>query len=179
MLLLGLHGEIELEGVVPSHIKGLLMKLEMSGCTVKQGCNRIFLKASKRLYPANIITEPYPGFPTDLQSIIAATLLRAKGRSTITENIFENRFKYIKELRKMGAIINEYGNTIEIIGTDSIQGSELKAMDLRGGASLIVAALQAEGKSRISEIHYILRGYDRIDRKLRNLGANINIEEGE
>ena len=179
MLLQVQDGEVSVENVVSNHIEDLLAKLELCGCNIKVKKNSIYLKAPERLKAIDIATEPYPGFPTDLQSIYAATMVRADGISNITENIFENRFKYVSELKKMGAIIEECENKIKIKGTEDIFANNLKAMDLRGGAALIIAALQAKGKSRISNIQYILRGYDKIDTKLRNIGADIRIEEGE
>lgn len=127
----------------------------------------------------NIETEPYPGFPTDLQSIMVATLIKANGISKITENIFENRFKYVPEMKKMGANIEQHEKTLKIIGTNKLQGTMVRAMDLRGGAALIIAGLQANTSTEITNIEYVLRGYEGIDNKLRKLGASIITREGE
>lgn len=141
--------------------------------------DKVYLKAPVKLKATDIVTEPYPGFPTDMQSIFASTLIKAEGVSHITENIFENRYKYVDELIKMGANIKQKENRLEITGEKKIKASNVKAMDLRGGAALIIAALQAEGTTEISNIEYIFRGYDNIDEKLRSLGAEIKIKEGE
>lgn len=120
---------------------------------------------------------PYPGFPTDMQSIFGALLITAKGTSVITENIFESRYKYAQELIRMGAKINVEGRTAIIKGTKKIQGTNVVATDLRGGAALIMAGLYAKGITQIDNIHYILRGYEKIDEKLKKLGAKIHVEK--
>ena len=119
---------------------------------------------------------PYPGFRTDMQSIFGSLLATAKGTSIIVENIFENRYKYTNELQKMGAKINIEGKTAIIKGTRKLHGAKVKATDLRGGASLVLAALQARGKTQIDEIKYILRGYENLDKKLNSLGAKITMQ---
>lgn len=118
---------------------------------------------------------PYPGFPTDMQSVFAAMLTTAKGTSIIVENIFENRYKYTQELNKMGAKITVEGKSAVIRGTRRLYGANVKATDLRGGASLVLAGLIAKGTTQIDNIEYILRGYEKLDYKLRDLGAKINI----
>ena len=137
------------------------------------------MQAPKKLKAVNIKTMPYPGFPTDMQSIFVATLIQSDGISSMEENIFENRYKYVSELRKMGVNIIQEERKIKITGEKNIKATNLKAMDLRGGAALVIAALQAKGISEISNIEYILRGYDKLDEKLRKLGAKIKVEEGE
>lgn len=163
----------------PRHLTALLANLTECGCKIKTEQKSIYLEAPMALKAINIKTEPYPGFPTDLQSIMVATLIRANGISTVTENIFENRFKYIQELKKMGAFIEIEQNTAKIIGTNYINGGKVKAQDLRGGAALIIAGLQTAEKTEITNIEYILRGYEGIDNKLRTLGASIVTREGE
>ena len=132
-----------------------------------------------QLRGVNIETEPYPGFPTDMQSIFVATLIKAEGTSCMKENIFENRYKYVPELRKMGVSIAQEDREVRIKGEKTIKATNLKAMDLRGGAALVIAGLQADGITEITNIEYILRGYENLDKKLNKLGAKIKIEEGE
>lgn len=156
-----------------------ISKLEKCGCKIKIDDSTISLKAPRRLNCVDIETEPYPGFPTDMQSIFVATLIRGKGVSSITENIFENRYKYVPELKKMGLNITQEDRQIKLTGEKRIKATNLSAMDLRGGAALVIAALQAKGITEISNIEYILRGYEKLDEKLGKLGAKIKIEEGE
>ena len=139
--------------------------------------NPFCIENSKRLKAVEIKTMPYPGFPTDMQSIFGALLITAKGTSVITENIFESRYKYAQELIRMGAKINVEGRTAIIKGTKKIQGTNVVATDLRGGAALIMAGLYAKGITQIDNIHYILRGYEKIDEKLKKLGAKIHVEK--
>lgn len=174
-----MNGEIKITEVEPRHLGETIKKLKECGCDIKIDDNEIYLKAPKKLRAVNIETEPYPGFPTDMQSIFVSTLIRAKGVSYVTENIFENRYKYVDELIKMGANIKQNDRKLEITGEKQIKATNVKAMDLRGGAALIIAALQAKGVTEISNIEYVLRGYEKIDEKLRRLGAEINIKEGE
>ena len=124
----------------------------------------------------DIKTMPYPGFPTDMQSVFASMLTIAKGTSIIVENIFENRNKYTQEINKMGAKITVEGKSAIIRGTRKLYGADVKATDLRGGAALVLAGLIAKGKTQVDDIEYILRGYEKLDYKLQNLGANINVE---
>ena len=170
-------GKIELNKVEPIHIGPVISKLEESGCKINVGKNSVILEAPKRLKAVDIKTMPYPGFPTDLQSIFVALLTHAKGTSIITENIFENRYKYTQELNRMGAKIKIEGRTAIIKGSKRIQGTNVIATDLRGGAALILEALSARGTTQIDNIHYILRGYENIEKKLKSVGANIYIEE--
>ena len=154
-------------------------KLKECGCSIELDTDSIYLKAPERLKCVNIETEPYPGFPTDMQSIFVATLIKGDGISCIEENIFENRYKYVPELRKMGVNIVQEDRKVQITGEKAIKASNLKALHLRGGAALVVAALQADGTTELSNIEYILRGYEDLDKKLEKLGAKIKIEEGE
>ena len=120
---------------------------------------------------------PYPGFPTDMQSIFGTVLSVAKGTSIISENIFENRFKYLSELKRMGAKNKQEGNVAIITGVKRLSGTNVKSTDLRGGASMILAGLNAKGVTKVTNIEYILRGYENIDKKLNKIGAKIRIEE--
>lgn len=156
-----------------------LNKLKECGCKIQLNDDSIYLKAPERLRGVNIETEPYPGFPTDMQSIFVATLIKAEGTSCMKENIFENRYKYVPELRKMGVSIAQEDREVRIKGEKTIKATNLKAMDLRGGAALVIAGLQADGITEITNIEYILRGYENLDKKLNKLGAKIKIEEGE
>lgn len=171
-------GNITLKKVIPEHIDTLIKKLEEMGCEISISKNEIILKSSKRLKAVDIKTLPYPGFPTDLQSILGSVLTVAKGTSIIIENIFENRYKYLNELTKMGAKTTIEGRTAVIKGIKRLNKAKVKATDLRGGAALVIAALNAKGRTYIDNIEYILRGYENLDLKLRSLGANIYIEEG-
>ncbi len=166
-------GEINLKKVNVNHIAPLLDKLAHIGCKMQIKENEVELKAPKRLKGTDIRTMPYPGFPTDMQAIIASCLCLASGTSVIVENIFENRYKYMGELQKMGAKINIEGKTAVIKGTKKLYGTKVQATDLRGGASLVLAGLVAKGTTKVDNIEYILRGYENLDEKLKNLGAEI------
>ena len=170
-------GNVKITHANPEHIEPILNKLEESGCVLNIGKNHIEMKAPKRIKAVDIKTMPYPGFPTDMQSIFGALLSTAKGTSIITENIFENRYKYVQELNRMGTKIKVEGRTAVIKGTKRIQGANVVASDLRGGAALIIEALIAKGVTQIDNVHYILRGYEKIDEKLRGLGAKIIFEK--
>jgi UDP-N-acetylglucosamine 1-carboxyvinyltransferase len=138
---------------------------------------KITLNAQKKLKPIDIKTMTYPGFPTDLQQIFATMLVKASGTSIIVENIFESRYKYISELRKMGAKVTVEGKTAIIKGTRKINATTVVCTDLRGGAALVIAGLMAKGKSRVENIGYIQRGYENLENKLGSLGAKIKLEE--
>ena len=166
--------DVNFENVLP-----VLSKLEESGCKIYREKNKIILEAPKRLKAVDIQTLPYPGFPTDMQSVFGAMLTTAKGTSVIIENIFENRYKYTDELKRMGAKVTIEGKMAVIKGVRKLSGAEVKATDLRGGAALVTAALSAHGKTKVNYIEHILRGYENLDEKLRSLGANIKKEEGE
>ena len=166
-------GNIKLLNVNSLHIEPILNKLDEANCKLNINKDEIEIIAPKRVKSVDIKTMPYPGFPTDMQSIFGALLSTAKGTSIITENIFESRYKYAHELNRMGAKINIEGRTAIIKGTKRIQGANVVANDLRGGAAIILEALAAKGVTQIDNIHYILRGYEKIDEKLRSLGAKI------
>lgn len=170
-------GNIKLLNVNPTHIEPILNKLDEVNCKLNISKNEIEIIAPKRVKAVDIKTMPYPGFPTDMQSIFGALLITAKGTSVITENIFESRYKYAQELIRMGAKINVEGRTAIIKGTKRIQGANVVATDLRGGASLVIAGLYAKGVTQVDNVHYILRGYEKMDEKLKKLGAKIYIEK--
>lgn len=136
---------------------------------------KIYLEAPKKLKATDIKTLPYPGFPTDLQQIFGTLMCTAKGSSVLVENIFENRFKYISELTKMGAKAKIEGKTAIINGVRKLYGANVTSTDLRGGAALILAGLVAKGRTTVTNIEYILRGYEKLDEKLNALGANIKL----
>lgn len=172
-------GRIKVDNLCPDHIRPVLYKLEECKCRVIEEKNSIILIAPRRLMGTEIKTMPYPGFPTDMQSIFSGMLTIAKGTSVVTENIFENRFKYFNELKRMGAKVSIEGKVAIINGVRKLNGANVNATDLRGGATLVFAGLAAKGITKVNKIEYILRGYDGLDKKLRRLGANIRIEEGD
>lgn len=166
-------GDILLKNVKIEHINPIIHKLQESNCKIKIEKNAICLSAPKRLKALDIKTMPHPGFPTDMQSIFTAMLTTAKGTSIIVENIFENRYRYVNELQRMGAKITVEGRVAIVKGTRKLIGAEVKATDLRGGAAMCTVALVARGTTKITNIEYILRGYENLEGKLLTLGANI------
>ncbi len=170
------NGKITLKNANSNHITPVIDKLEEAGCKIIIQKNEIEIDAPKKLKAVNIKTMPYPGFPTDMQSIVATAMTIAKGTSIIVENIFENRYKYTQELIRMGAKINVEGKTAVIKGVRKLYGANVKATDLRGGASLVLAAACAKGTTKIENIEYILRGYEKFDYKLQQLGVNIIVK---
>ena len=169
-------GDICLNYRTPEHITPIINKLEEAGCEVKTAKGKVHIKAPKKLKAVDIKTMPYPGFPTDMQSVFASTLTIAKGTSMIVENIFENRYRYVPELNKMGAKINIEGKTAVIKGVRRLSSAKVKSTDLRGGACLVLAGLSAKGVTTVTNIEYILRGYEKLDEKLRKLGAKIHVD---
>lgn len=170
-------GKVNLKKVIPDHLTPMLHKLEECGCILDVRKDSVRLEAPKKLSNIELKTMPYPGFPTDMQSVFASMLTTAKGTSIIIENIFENRYKYANELRKMGAKITIEGKICIIKGTRKLYGANVIAEDLRGGASLILAGINAKGKTIISNAKYILRGYEDLDKKLNSLGAKIMLKD--
>lgn len=175
-------GDVIINNVIPTHLEAISAKLMECGVTVSEGDDGrdffIRVSADKRPRAVNIKTLPYPGFPTDLQQPMMALLATAEGNSFIMENIFENRFNHVPELAKMGASISISSRTATVEGVERLYGAPLCASDLRAGAALVIAALAAEGESTISQIHFIDRGYEFLEHKLRALGADITrIEE--
>ncbi len=168
-------GNVILENVNANHITPIISKLEEADCKIEIEKDKIKLIAPKKLKAIDIKTMPYPGFPTDMQSVFASMLTTAKGTSIIIENIFENRFKYTQELNKMGSKITIEGKSAIIRGVRKLYGTNVKATDLRGGAALVLAGLIAKGKTQIDNIEYILRGYENLDKKLIELGASIKL----
>lgn len=172
-------GNVKINKVEPEHIRPLLHKLLECGCDIVEDKKSIYINANSKLIATEIKTMPYPGFPTDLQPLISAFLITCKGTSIVTENIFENRFKFMQEIKRMGCKYTVEGKTLIIKGVRKLHGAKLEATDLRGGAAMVLAAMNAKGTTRISKVEYILRGYENLDKKLNSLGAQIIREEGD
>ena len=172
-------GDVTVKNVIPKHLESISAKLIEIGCQVQESDDAVRVVATRRLDHTHVKTLPYPGFPTDMQPQIAVTLGLCNGTSIVTESIFENRFKYVDELTRMGASIKVEGNTAIIDGVSKYTGASLSAPDLRAGAALVIAALAAEGFSTVEEIQYIERGYEDFPLKLQSLGAQIERVNGE
>lgn len=172
-------GDVTLENIIPKHLESITAKLMEMGIHVEEGMDTLRVFCSERPRAVNIKTLPYPGFPTDLQQPMTALLSSAEGRSIITESIYEGRFKHVDELKRMGANIKVEGRTAIIDGIDKLSGAQVCASDLRAGAALMIAGLMAEGRTEISGIKHIDRGYERIEEKLNSLGASIKRIEVE
>lgn len=166
-------GNVLIKNVIPKHLEAITSKLTDIGAHVTEYDDSVRVMCDKRLKATNIKTLPYPGFPTDMQPQMAVTLALSNGTSIVTESIFENRFKYVAELSRMGAHIRVEGNTAILDGVETFSGANVAAPDLRAGAALVIAALVADDFSVVSDIKYIQRGYEKFDEKLRGLGALI------
>ena len=166
-------GNVLIKNVIPKHLEAITSKLTDIGAHVTEYDDSVRVMCDKRLKATNIKTLPYPGFPTDMQPQMAVTLALSNGTSIVTESIFENRFKYVAELSRMGAHIRVEGNTAILDGAETFSGANVAAPDLRAGAALVIAALVADDFSVVSDIKYIQRGYEKFDEKLRGLGALI------
>ena len=166
-------GDVLIKNVIPKHLEATTAKLLEMGCEVQEFDDAIRVIANKRLRRTHIKTLPYPGYPTDMQPQIAVVLALASGTSVVTESIFENRFKYVDELARMGSCIKVEGNTAIIDGVEGFTGARVSAPDLRAGAALVIAGLAAEGITVVDDIVYIQRGYEDFEIKLAGLGAEI------
>ena len=167
-------GKIAIERIRPAHLGSVTDIMRQSGCLISEGESTLSLTAPDAIRPVRLIrTMPYPGFPTDAQAVVMAYLLRARGVSVFTENIFENRYRHTGELEKLGADITMNGRVCVVSGVPALTGAHICALDLRGGAALAVAALSAQGRSEIHNICHIERGYERFDETLSGLGARI------
>ena len=166
-------GNVLIKNVIPKHLEAITSKLTDIGAHVTEYDDSVRVMCDKRLKATNIKTLPYPGFPTDMQPQMAVTLALSNGTSIVTESIFENRFKYVAELSRMGAQISVECNTAILDGVETFSGANVAAPDLRAGAALVIAALVADDFSVVSDIKYIQRGYEKFDEKLRGLGALI------
>lgn len=173
-------GDVTVKNVIPKHMESITAKLLEIGCEVEEADDCIRVVATKAPMHTQVKTLPYPGFPTDMQPLITVALALAKGTSIVTESIFENRFKYVDELTRMGADIKvEGGDTAIIDGVPKYTGASISVPDLRAGAALVIAALAAEGFTLVDNIKYIERGYEDFHIKLKNLGAQIELTETE
>ncbi len=166
-------GDVTVKNVIPKHLEATTAKLMEIGCEIQEYDDAVRVRAARKLTRTNIKTLPYPGYPTDMQPQITATLALAEGTSIVTESIFENRFKYVDELTRMGANIKVEGNSAIINGVPKLTGARVSAPDLRAGAALVIAGLSAEGITVVEDIQYIQRGYERFEEKLKGLGAII------
>ena len=166
-------GNVVLRNVIPKHLEATSAKLLELGCEVHEYDDAVRVISHGRLQNTHVKTLPYPGFPTDMQPQIAVSLALAEGTSIVTESIFENRFRYVDELARMGASIKVEGNVAVISGVEKFTGARVSAPDLRAGAALVIAGLAAEGITIVDDIYYIERGYENLDQKLRRLGAQI------
>lgn len=172
-------GDVTVKNIIPKHLESITAKLLEIGCEVEEIEDCIRVVASKPLKHTQVKTLPYPGFPTDMQPQITVALALSRGTSIVTESIFENRFKYVDELTRMGANIKVEGNTAIIDGVAKYTGASISAPDLRAGAALVTAALAAEGVTIVDDIRYIQRGYEDFHLKLQALGAQIELVQKE
>ena len=172
-------GDIMIKNVIPKHMEAISAKLMEIGCEVVEFDDAIRVVGKPRQGHTNINTLPYPGFPTDMQPQMTVTLALASGTSIVTESIFENRFKYVDELARMGSSIKVEGNVAVIDGVKGFTGAQVNAPDLRAGAALVIAGLAAEGYTTVDEIGYIQRGYEHFEEKLKALGAMIELVDSE
>jgi UDP-N-acetylglucosamine 1-carboxyvinyltransferase len=172
-------GDVLVTNVIPKHLEAISAKLLEVGCEVEEFDDAVRVISKERLHRTQVTTLPYPGFPTDMQPQMAVLLGIAEGTSTVTESIFENRFRYVDELTKMGANIKVESNIAIINGVSQYTGARVNAPDLRAGAALVIAGLTADGVTEVDDIHYILRGYENFDEKLRKLGGKIELVTSE
>ena len=166
-------GDVVISGAIPTHMEALSAKLLEMGVSVTSADDWIRVRSNGTFRSVNVKTQGYPGFPTDLQQPLSALLTVSKGTSLVTETIFEARFRFLDELRKMGADVRVIESTAIITGVEKLVGARVNATDLRAGAAMVIAALMAEGTTEITGVGYILRGYERFDEKLRQLGAQV------
>jgi UDP-N-acetylglucosamine 1-carboxyvinyltransferase len=177
----GTGGQVLIKNVIPKHLDCISVKLREMGVTVEEREDAVLVKRTDRLLKTNIKTKPYPGFPTDMQPQLSTILCLADGTSVVTEGVWDNRYKYVDELCKMGARIQVDGRIAIIEGIERFTGAPIKACDLRAGAAMVIAGLCADGITEIEGVAYIERGYEDIIEKLRSVGADItsvNIPDG-
>ncbi len=167
-------GDVEITGVENSHIDSIISTLTEAGCELSANADRIRISRRGPILPVKTIrTMPYPGFPTDAQAFTMSVLTLAAGTSVFIETIFENRYKHVDELCKMGGDIRVIGRMAVVYGVEGLTGTRVRCSDLRGGAALAVAALAAEGVTEVEDIHHIDRGYEDMEKNLALLGAKI------
>ena len=168
-------GEVLIKNVIPKHLECITAKLLEMGVDVEERDDAVLVRRTGKLTRTNVKTLPYPGFPTDMQPQIAAVLCLAEGTSVITEGVWDNRFRYVDEFRRMGAQIQVDGKIAVIEGVEKFTGARIQACDLRAGAAMVIAGLAAQGTTEIGCIHHIERGYEDIVRKLSGVGADIRV----
>ncbi len=169
-------GNLVIENVISHHIKPVIAKLRDCGVDIEELDSSLIVRNAGNFKATDIKTMPYPGFPTDMQSVFSVLMCLAKGTSIITETVFENRFMHFDELKRMGAVIKIEGKSAVIEGVPSLSGCQVKATDLRAGAALIIAGLTCEGKTEVLDVYHVFRGYENIIDKLQGLGADIRLE---
>ena len=168
-------GEVRIKNVIPKHLDCITAKLVEMGVEVEEEDDAVLVRRTGPLYRANIKTLPYPGFPTDMQPQISVVLCLAQGTSVVTEGVWDNRYRYVDEIRRMGAQIQVDGKVAVIEGVDKLTGAPMQACDLRAGAAMVIAGLAAQGVTEIDHVYYIERGYEDIVRKLSGVGADIRV----
>lgn len=168
-------GQLLIKNIIPKHMDCISAKLMEMGVSVEENEDTLLVRRSEPLQKTNVKTMPYPGFPTDMQPQIAAVLALAQGTSLVTESVWNNRFRYVDELKRMGAQIQVDGKVAVIEGVDHLNGAPIQACDLRAGAALVIAALAADGTTELSQVQYIERGYENLVGKLRAVGADISL----
>jgi len=166
-------GDVRIQGMIPQHLKSLIGKLQDAGTEITYEAETVRVRRPRRIEAVDILTLPYPGFPTDMQAQFMALMTLAKGASVITENVFENRFMHVCEMQRLGADITIDGNTAIIKGVKKLLGAPVMATDLRASASLVLCGLAAENTTEVKRIYHLDRGYERLEEKLRRLGADI------
>ncbi len=169
-------GDVTVTGVDPSHLEAVLDKLRETGADLETRPDAVRARAAERLAGVNVVTAPWPGFPTDMQAQLMAALCTASSSSVISETVFENRFMHVPELQRMGADISVEGRAAHVRGVERLAGAPVMATDLRASAGLVLAGLAAEGETTVNRVYHIDRGYERIEEKLRSLGADIRRE---
>ena len=167
-------GEVLIKNVIPKHLEAITDKLLQTGCEIEEYDDSILVRRNAKLNKTNVKTLPHPGFPTDMQPQMTTLLAIAQGTSIVTEGVWDNRFKYVDELRRMGAKIQVDGKVAVVEGVEQLSGAQVKAMDLRAGVALVQAALTAKGTSEIEDIYWVERGYEDLVGKLQGLGADIH-----
>ena len=172
-------GTVAIDAAVAPYLGALTSKLQEAGVDVRIDAEHYVIRGSARLRGLDIQTFPYPGFPTDLQAPFAALMTQAEGESSIHETMYDDRLHYVEELRRMGAVIQVRGQTALVQGPTPLQGAEVRALDIRSGAAVVLAGLAAEGRTTIADVHYIDRGYEGIDVKLAGLGARVKRAESK
>jgi UDP-N-acetylglucosamine 1-carboxyvinyltransferase len=166
-------GDVRIVGCDPNHFRAIINKLRQTGMTIEQEAGGLRVSGAEKISSADVKTQPYPGFPTDMQAQFMVLMCFADGLSVISETIFENRFIHVSELQRMGADITISGNTAVVRGGQGLTGAPVMATDLRASASLILAGLAAKGTTEVSRIYHIDRGYESIEKKLSHLGGKL------